>query len=73
MKDWAVTYFIENGAPSDQILLGLASYGKSFTWENPPYGIRLKNIIAFFKLEKFFSFRWDCHIFWLAILSRNMY
>ena len=41
MKDWAVSYFIENGAPSDQILLGLASYGKSFTWEDPPYGICL--------------------------------
>lgn len=31
-KDWVVNYFISNGAPPQKLVLGLAFYGKSFTW-----------------------------------------
>lgn len=32
LKDWVVNYFISNGAPPQKLVLGLAFYGKSFTW-----------------------------------------
>lgn len=31
-QDWVVNYFISNGAPPQKLILGLALYGKSFTW-----------------------------------------
>jgi hypothetical protein len=33
-KHWAVQYFIENGAPREKLILGLATYGKSFIWNS---------------------------------------
>lgn len=32
---WAVQKFINDGAPSSKILLGLATYGRSFTLSDP--------------------------------------
>ena len=33
-KDWAVNYFISNGAPPEKIVLGISAYGKSFQWNS---------------------------------------
>ena len=33
-KDWVVKNFIKNGAPREKIILGLATYGKSFVWNS---------------------------------------
>ena len=33
-KDFAVNYFISNGAPPEKIILGISSYGKSFQWNS---------------------------------------
>ncbi len=33
--DWAVSYWINGGMAADKIVLGLATYGHSFTLANP--------------------------------------
>ena len=35
LQDWAARYWRDNGTPADKLIIGLATYGRTFTLSNP--------------------------------------